>query len=75
LEQALTGLVRDHHRRLVAMQLAHSDFLEEQLDALSADIARLLTELSATPPTAPAASVGATGAVGSAAEPPPLRLP
>src|SRR5215475_12560157 len=62
LAQALTGLVRDHHRRLVALQLAHIDFLEEQLDALSADIARLLTELSATPLTPPpAASVGATG--------------
>jgi transposase len=76
LEQALTGVVRDHHRRLVALQLAHIDFLEAQLDALSADIARLLTELSATPPTPPlAASVGATGAVGSAAEPAPPAPP
>ena len=56
LEQALTGLVRDHHRRLVAMQLAHIDFLDEQLDALSADITSLLTELSAAPPTSPPAA-------------------
>jgi transposase len=76
LEQALTGLVREHHRRLVAMQLAHIEFLEEQLDALSADIARLLTELSAPPPPPPpAASVGATAAVGSAAEPAPPAPP
>jgi hypothetical protein len=27
LEQALAGLVRDHHRRLLAMQVAHIDFL------------------------------------------------
>jgi transposase len=75
LEQALTGVVRDHHRRWVAMPLAHLDVLEEQLDALRADIARLRTELSATPPTPPAASVGATGGVGSAAEPAPPAPP
>jgi transposase len=76
LEQALTGWVRDHHRRLVALQLAHLDVLEAQLDALSADIARLLTELRATPPTLPpAASVGATATVGRAAEPAPPAPP
>ena len=48
--------MRDHHRRLVAMQLAHIDFLDEQLDALSADITGLLTELSAAPPTPPPAA-------------------
>jgi transposase len=70
LEQALTGLVRDHHRQLLALQWAHIDFLEEQSETLSADITRLLPELSATPPTPPpTASVGATGALGSVAEP------
>ena len=70
LEQALTGLVRAHHRQLLALQLAHIDFLDEQIETLSADITRLLTEISATPPTPPpAASVGATSAVGSVAEP------
>jgi len=34
LEQALTGLVRDHHRRLLTIQLAHLDFLDEQIEAL-----------------------------------------
>jgi transposase len=37
LEQALTGLVREHHRRLLAIQLAHIDFLDEQIDVLSAE--------------------------------------
>jgi transposase len=48
LEQALTGLVRDHHRRMLAIQLAHIDFLDEQIEALSAEIARYLTELDRT---------------------------
>ena len=51
LEQALTGLVRDHHRQLLALQLAHIDFLDEQLDTLSAEITRVLTDLRAAPPT------------------------
>ena len=28
IEQALTGVVQDHHRQLLAMQLAHIDFLD-----------------------------------------------
>lgn len=76
LEQALTGLVRDHHRQLLAMQLAHIDFLEEQLDTLSAEITRVLTDLSATPPTPPpAAAAGGANEVGSAAEPAPPAAP
>src|SRR5512138_3358177 len=39
LERALTGRMRDHHRRLVAMHLAHVDFLDEQIAELSAQIA------------------------------------
>lgn len=39
LEQALAGRMREHHRQLVAMHLAHVDFLDEQVDALSAQIA------------------------------------
>jgi transposase len=59
LEQALTGLVRAHHRRLLAMQLAHIDFLDEQIESLSAEITRCLTDLSASEtPEAPAGSVG-----------------
>jgi transposase len=29
LEQALTGIVRDHHRRLLTIQLTPIDFLDE----------------------------------------------
>jgi transposase len=50
LEQALTGRVQRHHRFLLAQQLAHIDFLEEQVLALSTEIARQMTELGAPPP-------------------------
>jgi transposase len=63
LEQALTGLVREHHRRLLAIQLAHIDFLDEQIDVLSAEITRCLTDLSAeeVPPPPSASSAAAMG--------------
>jgi len=48
LEQALTGIVRDHHRQLFAMQLAHMDFLDDQIEALSAAIQTWLGTLSTT---------------------------
>jgi transposase len=68
LEQALTGLMRDHHRRLLTLQLAHIDFLDEQIDALSVEIMCSLTALepsgAVTPPSAGAEPVGqATGTV------------
>jgi transposase len=62
LEQALTGLVRDHHRQLLAMQLAHIDFLDEQIDALDAEITRRLAALSGDePPVMPREPAGAVG--------------
>ena len=51
LEQALTGRGRDHHRRLLAMQLAHIDLLDEQITARRATIHTCLLALS--PPTEP----------------------
>lgn len=39
LERALTGHLRDHHRALIALHLAHIDFLDEQIDQLSTQIA------------------------------------
>jgi transposase len=51
LEQALTGLVRDHHRQLLALQLAHIDFLDEQIDTLSAEITHRLAALSSDAPS------------------------
>ena len=60
LEQALTGLMRDHHRRLLALQLAHIDFLDEQIDTLNTDITRGLMAVGPSEPLAPAArEVGA----------------
>ncbi len=70
LEQALTGLMRDHHRRLLTMQLAHIDFLDEQIDALSVEIMRSLTELErGAPSTPPGGSVDVIGETGCAAAP------
>jgi transposase len=68
LEQALTGLVRDHHRRWLALQVAHIDFLDAPLEALSADITRLLTALSAAPTPPSSAATAPPGAVESASE-------
>jgi transposase len=52
LEKALTGLVQPHHRYLLAMQLGHIDFLDEQIDNISAEIARQVEAMS-QPPTLP----------------------
>ena len=72
LEQALTGLVRDHHRRLLAIQLAHIDFLDEQIEALSAAIAASLAALSAdeTAPSSAGAAEGGSRPAASEASPP-----
>jgi len=51
LEQALTGVVEAHHRFLLSKQLAHIDFLDEQVADISAEIARQLEEMSAPPCT------------------------
>ena len=76
LAQALTGLVRHPHRQLLALQLAPIDFLEEQLDTLSAEITRLLTDLSAVPPTLPPAATPGVAVQGShASEPSPPDTP
>ena len=39
LQQALTGRVGDHQRFLLAQQLAHIDFLDEQIARLDAEVA------------------------------------
>jgi transposase len=76
LEQALTGLVREHHRRLLAIQLAHIDFLDEQIEALSGEMARCLTDLSAeeVPPLPSASSAAADGAAAPAVPGTPLTF-
>jgi transposase len=67
LEQALTGLVRDHHRRLLASQLAPSDVLDEPIEALSGEMRRCLTALRAD--DAPPREHHEAGAGGPAADP------
>jgi transposase len=53
LERALTGVVRAHQRFLLAQQLAHIDFLAEQIAATSEEIARRIEAMDqAQPPTA-----------------------
>lgn len=47
LEQALQGLMRPHQAYLLAHQLAHLDFLDEEIAALSEQIER---QLAALPP-------------------------
>lgn len=44
LEQALTGRVRPHQRFLLAHQLSHIDFLDEQIEALSQEIEQQMTD-------------------------------
>ena len=59
LPQALSGIVRDHHRLLLATPLAPIDFLDEQIDALSQEIVRCLTALRlSTAATTPAEEDG-----------------
>jgi transposase len=49
LEKALTGLVGAHHRFLLSQQLAHIDFLDEQIVEISAEIARRIEAMSQVP--------------------------
>jgi transposase len=61
LEQALTGLVRDHHRRLRVRQLAPIDCLDEQIAALSAESTRDLEALGPDEPPANVTSIRQEG--------------
>src|SRR5215831_13403231 len=76
LEQALTGVVRDHHRQLLALQLAHIDFLDEQFAALNTTIETALRALGADarprPPPVPGAPARRAPAL---ADPAPLTFP
>jgi transposase len=73
LTQALTGVVRDPHRWLLALQLAHIDFLDEQIEALSTEITRYLTDLAPEEP--PAEPAGLADAADPVPEPDPPMSP
>jgi transposase len=60
LEQALTGVVREPHRQLLAIQLAHIDFLDAQIEALNTAIAAALEALSGDASLNPTISSTAT---------------
>jgi transposase len=73
LQQALTGVVDDHHRFLVAQHLVHIDFLDEQIEKASEQIVQQMQHLPAlspgspTPPqTDPGDEVSASNESGSA---------
>jgi len=53
LEKALTGLVRDHHRFLLSRQLAHIDFLDEQIASISAQIEHRIHDMGESDPGNP----------------------
>ena len=56
LQQALTGVVDDHHRFLIAQHLVHIDFLEEQLETVAQQIEQHLTTMPNVPPLPPPAA-------------------
>lgn len=76
LERALHGIVRDHHRFMLAQHLVQIDFLDEQVALFDTEIARQIAQASASEtqeppskPTEPPAMTGdtsteATGAAG-----------
>jgi len=75
LEQALTGVVRDHHRLLLATQLAHIDFVDEHIEALSRAIIERMQVLDPpAPPMAPTGLAGDASPPRAAAPPAPLTF-
>jgi len=50
LEAALTGQVDDHHRFILAQQLGHIDFLDEQIETMSQQISHQLEQMATPPP-------------------------
>jgi transposase len=63
LEKALTGLVGEHHRFLLAKQLGHIDFLDHQIADIGAEIARHMDTMPpVSPPSDPDAMTESTPA-------------
>lgn len=75
LEQALTGRVRDHHRFLLAQHLEHLDFLDQQLDAYTREIAAQIARMSYPRPPAAAPPAGTASAPAREACAPPTPPP
>jgi len=49
LEAALNGTVDEHHRFILAQQLGHIDFLDEQIEAMSKQISQHLEQMGHLP--------------------------
>lgn len=49
LEQALTGVVRDHHRFMIAQHLMQIDFLDQQIAAFDEQITAAMQDMSQPP--------------------------
>ena len=49
LEKALTGVVRPHHRFMLAQHLTHIDFLDEQIEGVSNQIEEHIDRMSQPP--------------------------
>ena len=72
LGKALTGIVLPHHRFLLAKQLVHIDFRDEQIEEISAEIGRQ-REATSRPPdrSEPDTGQGAEGgSITGGGEPP-----
>jgi transposase len=74
LEKALTGIVEAHHRFLLSQQLAHIDFLDEQIVEISAEIARRIEAMSqaSLPATSETGRAEANADMNSDQQQPPL---
>lgn len=60
LEKALVGRMTDHHRFLLKHHLAHIDFLEGEIEALSQEISRRIAVMSQVTDAEPPAEGGPT---------------
>jgi len=69
LEKALTGIVQDHHRFVLAQQLDHIDYLDEKIEAISAQIGKQLESMTwPDQPSQPDASKSVEAGTGVADE-------
>lgn len=53
LEKALTGIVGDHHRFMLAQHLAHIDFLDEQMEQVRSEIGQRIEAMNETDSPSP----------------------
>lgn len=68
LEKALTGVVRDHHRFMLAQHLAHIDFLDEQMMQVSQEIGQRIEAMSQPPDNSGNGMTGIDEATGELGE-------